>query len=267
MREVVNGLVDAVAAAGRADVAVDICEPYPIPIICELLGAPKEDWKEFSRWATDVLRIFNGNLQEDLPTIVAAQDELDEYTRGLIAARRTKPADDLLTDLIAAEEEGDKLSTDELVMMVEAVIVAGTDTTRNQLGCAVALFADHPDAVDAAGRAARARRGGRSRRRCATSAPSAAPVGSPARTSSTRTSCSRPGRSSRRRWRRRTTTRRCSPEPEVFDITREPAGQPQLTFGSGIHYCLGAALARAELQEALADPGPPDARPRRSTAR
>ena len=67
MREVVGGLVDAVAPHGRADVAVDICEPYPIPIICELLGAPKEDWKQFSRWATDVLRIFNGNLQEDLP--------------------------------------------------------------------------------------------------------------------------------------------------------------------------------------------------------
>ena len=51
MREVVDGLVDAVAPTGRADIAVDICEPYPIPIICELLGAPKEDWKQFSRWA------------------------------------------------------------------------------------------------------------------------------------------------------------------------------------------------------------------------
>src|SRR5215204_716906 len=73
-----------------------------------------------------------------------AQDELDEYTRGLIAARRSEPRADLLTDLIAAEEEGDRLTTEELVMMVEAVIVGGTDTTRNQLGCAVALFAEHP---------------------------------------------------------------------------------------------------------------------------
>src|SRR5918993_77480 len=118
MREVVNGLVDGVAPHGRADVAVDICEPYPIPIICELLGAPKEDWKQFSRWDT---------------------------RGGLPPPRRSRPADDLLTDLIAAEEEGDTLTTAELVMMVEAVIVAGTDTTRNQLGCAVALFADHPE--------------------------------------------------------------------------------------------------------------------------
>ena len=145
MREVVTGLVDAVAPTGRADFVSDVCEPYPIPIICELLGAPKTDWQLFSRLAADVLRIFNFDLANDLDIIMAAQDELDAYTRELIAERRSKPADDLITALIAAEEAGDRLDTDELVMMVEAVIVGGTDTTRNQLGCAVALFADHPD--------------------------------------------------------------------------------------------------------------------------
>src|SRR6056297_551320 len=144
MREVVDDLVDAVAPTGRADVAVDLCEPYPIPIICELLGAPREDWKLFSRWAEDVLRIFNGNVLDELDIIKQARAELDEYSRGLIAARRSDPSDDLITDLIAAEEEGDRLSTDELVMMVDAVIVGGTDTTRNQLGCAVGLLARHP---------------------------------------------------------------------------------------------------------------------------
>jgi len=250
MREVINGLVDPIAGLGRADVAIDICEPYPIPIICELLGAPKEDWKQFSRWATDVLRIFNGNLQEDLPTIVAAQDELDEYTRGLIDSRRSRPADDLLTDLIAAEEEGDKLTTDELVMMVEAVIIGGTDTTRNQLGCAVALFAEHPEqwkllvdqpelaprAVEEAMRYFGAVRG---TGRFASEDIEYKGVLFPAGTfinPSMATANFDPA---------------VFEQPEVFDITREPAGQPQLTFGSGIHYCLGAALARAELQEAL----------------
>jgi cytochrome P450 len=250
MREVVDALVDAVAPHGRADVAVDICEPYPIPIICELLGAPKEDWKQFSRWATDVLRIFNGNLHEDLPTIVAAQDELDEYTRGLIADRRSKPADDLLTDLIAAEEEGDRLSTAELVMMVEAVIVAGTDTTRNQLGCAVALFAEHPEqwkllaeepelaprAVEETMRYFGTVRG---TARFASEDIEYRDVLFPAGTfiaTSIATANYDPA---------------VFVEPEVFDIRREPSGQPQLTFGSGIHYCLGAALARGELQEAL----------------
>jgi cytochrome P450 len=250
MRQVVGELVDAVAPLGRADVAVDICEPYPIPIICELLGAPKEDWKQFSRWATDVLRIFDGNLHEDMPTIVAAQDELDEYTRGLIAARRSEPREDLLTDMIAAEEEGDRLSTDELVMMVEAVIVGGTDTTRNQLGCAIALFADHPSqwgllaaepelaprAVEEAMRYFGAVRG---TGRFASEDIEYRGVMFPAGTfiaPSMATANFDPAVFER---------------PGTFDITREPAGQPQLTFGSGIHFCLGAALARAELQEAL----------------
>jgi cytochrome P450 len=250
MREVIGDLVDAVAPTGRADIAVDICEPYPIPIICELLGAPKEDWQLFSRLATDVLRIFNGTLNEDLPVIVAAQDELDVYTRALIAERRSKPADDLITALIAAEEAGDKLSEEELVMMVEAVIVGGTDTTRNQLGCAVALFSEYPDqwallaerpeiaprAVEEAMRYFGAVRG---TGRFASEDIEYRGVLFPTGTLVT------PSMAAANR------------DPAVFtdaarfDITREPSGQPQLTFGSGIHYCLGAALARAELQEAL----------------
>ena len=250
MREVIDGLVDEVAPRGRSDVAVDICEPYPIPIICELLGAPKEDWKQFSQWATDVLRIFNGNLAVDLPTIVAAQDELDAYTRELIADRRDKPAEDLITDLIAASNEGDKLSDSELVMMVEAVIVGGTDTTRNQLGCAVALFTEYPDqwaelaanpdlaqrAVEEVMRYFGAVRGtGRFASEDIEFKGVLFPAGTfiaPAMATANRDAS-------------------VFAQPDVFDINRQPSGQPQLTFGSGIHYCLGAALARAELQEAL----------------
>lgn len=250
MREVVDGLVDQVAPTGRADIARDICEPYPIPIICELLGAPKADWQLFSRWATDVLRIFNANLSEDLPIIMAAQDELDVYTRELIAERRSRPADDLITALIAAEEAGDRLSTDELVMMVEAVIVGGTDTTRNQLGCSVGLFSQYPDqwkllaeqpelaprAVEETMRVLGAIRGtGRFASEDIVYRDVAFPAGtfiSPAMAVANRDASV---------W----------SDPDRFDITREPSGQPQLTFGSGIHYCLGASLARAELQEAL----------------
>jgi len=250
MREVVDGLVDAVAPVGRADVAVDICEPYPIPIICELLGAPKEDWKLFSRWAEDMLRIFNGTLEQDLPIITAAQDEMDVYTRELIAARRSQPRDDLLTALIAAEEAGDRLSEQELVVMVEAVLIGGTDTTRNQLGCAVALFAGHPEqwrllaeqpelaprAVEEAMRYFGAIRGtGRFASEDIVYKDVLFPQGTfiaPSMATANRDPA-------------------VFADPGTFDITREPAGQPQLTFGSGIHYCLGAALARAELQEAL----------------
>jgi cytochrome P450 len=250
MRQVVNDLVDPVAATGVSDVAVDICEPYPIPIICELLGAPKQDWQLFSRWATDVLRVFNGNLAEDLPIILRAQDELDAYTRELIADRRSTPAEDLITDLIAAEEQGDRLSTEELVMMVEAVLVGGTDTTRNQLGCAMALFAEHPDQwkllgeqPDLAPRAVEetmrffgaVRATGRFASEDIVYRDLLFPAGTfvaPVLATANRDSAA-------------------FDDPDMFDVERPAPDHPQLTFGSGIHYCLGAALARAELQEAL----------------
>jgi cytochrome P450 len=250
MREVMNGLIDEIAHTGSCDAVASICDPYPIPVICELLGAPASDWQSFSRWATDVLKIFDFNLNVDLPVIMAAQDELEAYTLDLISARRDRPGDDLLTALIAAEEAGDRLSPTELVVMVEAVILGGTDTTRNQLGLALALFAEHPDqwallgerpelaarAVEEVMRVAGAVRGtGRIASEDIVMRDVRFPAGTLVGTSLA------------------TANRDPSvfPDPDRFDITREPVGQPQLTFGSGIHYCLGASLARAELQEAL----------------
>ncbi len=145
MRTVVGTLVDAIADRGECELVADVCEPYPIPIICELLGAPPEDWKLFSAWATDIFRIFNNNLAEDLPLIAKAGQELNDYVSDMIAQRRADPRDDLLSDMIAIEQEGDRLSTDEMAMLAQAVLMAGTDTTRNQLACSVALFTEYPE--------------------------------------------------------------------------------------------------------------------------
>lgn len=250
MREVMNGLIDPVAASGTADIVADITEPYPIPIICELLGAPKQDWQLFSRWAEDVLRVFNANVLDELDIIKAARNELNEYTLQMISERRNDPREDLLTDLIAAEEDGDKLDAEELLMMVNAVIIGGTDTTRNQLGCSVALFAEHPDqwklladdpdiaprAVEESMRYFGAIRGtGRFASEDIVYRDILFPAGTfifPSTATGNRDQGTFPG-------------------AETFDIRKEPAGSPHLTLGSGIHYCLGAWLARAELQEAL----------------
>ena len=250
MREVMNSLIDPIVAQGHCDLAVDICEHYPIPIICELLGAPKSDWQFFSRVAEDVLRIFDANNANEIDLILAAQADLDAYVRQLISERRDSPADDLITSLIAAEEAGDKLNENELVSMVEAVIIGGTDTTRNQLGCSVALFAEHPEQwkllaerPELAGKAVEetmryfgaVRSTGRFASEDIEYKGILFPKGTlvvPSLVLANRDSA-------------------VFNEPNTFDITREPAGQPQMTFGAGIHYCLGAALARAEQQEAL----------------
>jgi cytochrome P450 len=250
MRDVINDLVDPISSKGEAEIVADICEPYPIPIICELLGAPKEDWQLFSRLATDILRIFSDNLIEILPTILAAQDEINAYTRGLIEQRRSVPLDDLLTDLIKSEEAGDKLTTDELEMMVEAVIVGGTDTTRNQLGLALAIFAEHPEQWE-----------------MLANDPTLAPraveevmryhgaVGGTIRFASEDIEYNGvlfpKGTFMSTSMATGNFDTSVFPTPEKFDITREPVGQPHLSFGAGIHYCLGASLARAELQEAF----------------
>ena len=250
MREVINGLVDRVSPAGRADFATDICEPYPIPIICELLGAPKSDWQLFSRWANDVLEIFSLDVVEKLDLIMRTQDELDAYTRQLIAERRSKPADDLLTDLIAQEEAGDKLSNDELVMMVNAVIVGGTDTTRNQLGCAVNLFAQHPEQWTLL-----AERPELAQRAVEESMRHFGAVRGTARFASVdieyKDVLFPAGTFMAVGLDEANHDAAVFDKPDVFDITAQKGDQPQLTFGSGIHYCLGQALARAELQEAL----------------
>ena len=249
MREVVNELLDPICEVGHSEFVADVCEPYPIPIICELLGAPRKDWELFSRLAVDIFKLFNGNLAKDAPAIIAASEEMDAYMTNLIAERRTQPRDDLLSDLINAEEEGDRLSTDELLSMANAILLAGTDTTRNQLGCAVALFAQHPEqfnllrnnkglaqqAAEEVMRYLGAVRGtGRYASEEIVYKDFIFPQGTLIFPNFVAANHDVDKFS----------------EPLNFDITREP-GTPHLTFGSGIHYCLGAFLARAELQEAF----------------
>jgi cytochrome P450 len=249
MRAVITDLIDGISGDGECEFVQAVCEPYPIPIICELLGAPPEDWKLFSSWATDIFRIFNGMLEEDLPLIARARIELTAYVSDMITERRADPRDDLLSDLIAIEEEGDRLSTEEMAMLAQAVLMAGTDTTRNQLACSVALFADRPEqwrllaeqpelAPRAVEESMRYLGAVRATVRFASEDVIYRNVLFP---QGTIVSTSLAG---------------ANRDPEVwehpneFDITQE-RGTVQLTFGSGIHFCLGAALARAELQEAL----------------
>lgn len=251
MREYLTARVDAVGPRGSCEVMADLAESFPIAVICELVGAPRADWPLFSAWAEQVFKQFNFNLQEDLPAIDQASREMDVYVEELVESRRGVPSGDLLSELIAVEEEGgDRLSHRELVDLVAALILAGTDTTRNQLGLALMQFCAHPEqwqrladdptlvpgAVEEVMRfdptvAATPRVAMEDLEYRGVTFPAGTMV------SLLTMSANRDPR-----------VVAC---PDAFDISADREGWSHLAFGSGPHYCLGANLARAELQEAL----------------
>ena len=248
---VVNELVDSVADAGRCDIVADIARPYPTPIICALLGAPRADWAQFSGWAESIFKMvnFSVNLVDEIPAIMRGWAELDSYVDDMVAERRHRLTDDLLSDLIRAEDNGDRLNADELRMTVASLLLAGTDTTRNQLAASLQVLFDHPQqwamlgdhpelAVPAVEESMR-----HSPAVCNTvrTVNEDVPLGGYTFPSGTYIFVN-------------SFAANRDPDiyqnPDRFDITRKdkPA---LLTFGGGVHYCLGANLARLELAEAL----------------
>jgi cytochrome P450 len=143
--EVIDELVDRSSAAGRCDMVHDIARQYPVPIICALVGAPRDDWELFSGWADDLSKAFGDNAAAEETAILRAWGQLDAYLEDLIARRRHTLTDDLVSELIRIEEDGDRLNHDELVNLVAILLNAGTDTTRNQLAAAVQVLSDNPD--------------------------------------------------------------------------------------------------------------------------
>lgn len=248
---VVNELIDQIAGQGRCEFVADIARPYPIPVICALLGAPREDWQQFSRWADDIFKIvsFDCDLAEEEPVVLKAWSEFDDYIDDLVADRRRRLTDDLLSELIRAEDAGDRLDAGELRMLAFSILVAGTDTTRSQLAASMQVLCDHPDQwaslrdePDLAMRAVEETMR-HSPSMCSTvrSATEDVTIGEytfPAGTFIVVNTYAA----------NRDFT--VYENPTLFDISRDDP-PPILTFGGGAHYCLGANLARLELAEAL----------------
>ena len=132
-------------ATGTCDVVNDVARKYPIPIICALLGTDRQDWKLFSDWTDDIMKAFSWTAAQDEATILQSWQALDDYIDDMIATRGENLTDDLLSDLIRAEDDGDRLTHSELLMLASGLLMAGTDTTRNQVAAAVDALCDHPD--------------------------------------------------------------------------------------------------------------------------
>jgi cytochrome P450 len=247
--DVITGLIEPLSATGRCEIVADVARPYPVPIISALLGAPGDDWRLFSDWADDFFKLFTWNVAEYENDILTAWGQLDDYIDGMVATRRESLTDDLISELIRAEDDGDRLTISELRMLAAGILMAGTDTTRNQVAAAIDVFCDYPEqwellaqrpelamkAVEEVMRFSPVIFGAM---RMTTDDVEIADVMIPA---GTFVMCN-------------TAAANHDPdvyvEPERFDITREDA-PPMQTFGAGAHYCLGANLARREIADAL----------------
>lgn len=148
IQEIVDSLLARVEGAGAMDLIADFAYPLPVIVICEMLGVPADDRDTFRAWGLDVARSLDAVLLPAGSDVArrgrASRDQLAEYFRRLIAARRRSPRADLLSDLIAAEEAGDKLSEDELLATCILLLIAGHETTVNLIGNGTLALLRHP---------------------------------------------------------------------------------------------------------------------------
>ena len=148
IQDIVNGLLDRVQGAGAMDLIEDFAYPLPVIVICEMLGVPVADRDRFKGWGLDIARGLDGILLP--PDSDVAKRSLDSrqalagYFRELIAERRAQPREDMLSGLIAAEEAGDKLNENELLATCILLLVAGHETTVNLIGNGSLALLRHP---------------------------------------------------------------------------------------------------------------------------
>lgn len=140
-----NELVDAFAARGECEYVSEFAEPYAARVVAKLLGIPESEWPTIAQLSATIGLAMGVTFREELPKIEAALDQLFAYCDAIIADRTSNPGDDFATTLVQAQRDGEKLSHTELRDSMALLVFGGFDTTRNQLGLAMATFAEHPE--------------------------------------------------------------------------------------------------------------------------
>ncbi|MFE4454033.1 cytochrome P450 [Streptomyces sp. NPDC056796] len=239
VEQITGDLLDAMVPAGSADLVDAFAFPLPMTVICELLGVPDIDRDAFRRLSNGIVAPLSAEQES------ATVQEMGAYLDQLIADKRRSPGDDLMSALIQArDEEGDRLSPDELVGMAFLLLVAGHETTVNLISNGVRALLDHPEQLALLRARPELTDGAveemlrydgpvgtatlRFAREPVTIGPAVIPRGE-----AVLVALGSGGRDPER-----------YPDPDTFDIRRAPQGH--LAFGHGIHFCLGAPLARME---------------------
>lgn len=242
-------ILDRIDGGVGFDLVRDFAYPLPVIVIAEMLGVPAADRAGFQQWSGVLVRGLDPVVSdEEREMVFDARDALLDYLRGVLMHRRREPQDDMLTSLIAAEENGDIFSEDELLAMCNLLLVAGHETTVNLIGNGVLALLENPDQLDRLRRdpdligtavdellrytspvqwtgrvaAAEIELGGR------TIQPPQSVIGIL-------------GAANR--------DPEVFPDPDRLDLGRHP--NPHVAFGRGIHFCLGAPLAHLEAEVAM----------------
>ncbi|MDB4896024.1 MAG: cytochrome [Firmicutes bacterium] len=245
---IANELLDQVEASGQLDLIQDLAYPLPVIVIAEMLGIPAQDRDRFKHWSDEITASADSLLGDSGAHGQQAQAEMAAYFRDIIAQRRAQPQDDLISALLAAELNDEKLSEADVVSLCWLLLVAGNETTTNLIGNAVLSLLEHPEefarlrsnpallntAIEETLRyrspvqfmfrvtKVDAELGGQT-----------IPAGSMVMA----------GIGSANRDEAKFS------DPDRFDIARDP--NPHIAFGHGNHFCLGAPLARVEARVAL----------------
>jgi len=249
IQAIVNELLDAVSETGQMDAIEHLGYPLPVIVIAELLGVPIEDRAKFKEWSDIVVSLADLGSEVDYEAFNnVAVMEMSAYFFNMIEKRRVEPSDDLISGLLQAEVDNEKLSVIELLGFCALLLVAGNETTTNLIGNALLTFTENPGTWERL-------------RQQPDLLPSAieevlryrSPVQSMFRVTkeeATLAGTTIPSSQPLVAWIGSANhDENQFPEPEKFDIERKP--NKHLAFGQGIHYCLGAPLARLEASIAL----------------
>lgn len=245
---ITNELLDHVVTAGEMDIVRDLAYPLPVTVIAELLGIPAELREDFKRWSDAIVSSDDGLAQEDRTSVFQEIQGMFGYFTQVLEERRQHPQDDLISALLAASVDGERLSTMELLGFCGLLLVAGNETTTNLLSNMILCFDENPDVVERL----------RNNRRLVPGAIEEtlryySPVKAMPRITTTETVIGdqhiEPNQFIMAMIGSANRDEAEFPDADRFNIEREP--NRHVAFGRGIHFCLGAPLARLEAKIAV----------------